>query len=84
MFIPASIGGTIVGAITFVSYRVKREWPDELTQRLRVLWEIFANALERKRADEQIQHALAEIKQLKDRLEAENVSSRPDPRGIQA
>ncbi|GAB7025393.1 formate hydrogenlyase transcriptional activator FlhA [Geotalea toluenoxydans] len=73
MFIPASIGGTIVGAITFVSYRVKREWPDELTQRLRVLWEIFANALERKRADEQIQHALAEIKQLKDRLEAENV-----------
>ncbi|ACM18541.1 sigma-54-dependent sensor transcriptional regulator, PAS and GAF domain-containing [Geotalea daltonii FRC-32] len=73
MFIPASIGGIIVGAITFVSYRVKREWPDELTQRLRLLWEIFANALERKRADQKIQNALAEIKQLKDRLEAENV-----------
>jgi transcriptional regulator with GAF, ATPase, and Fis domain len=73
MFIPAGIGGTIVGAITFVSYRVKREWPDELTQRLRLLWEIFANALERKRADQKIQDALAEIKQLKDRLEAENV-----------
>lgn len=73
MFIPASVGGTIVGAITFVSYRVKREWPDELTQRLRLLWEIFSNALERKRADQKIQHALAEIQQLKDRLEAENV-----------
>jgi len=73
MFIPASVGGTIVGAITFVSYRVKREWPDELTQRLRLLWEIFSNALERKRADQKIQNALAEIQQLKDRLEAENV-----------
>lgn len=73
MFIPASVGGTIVGAITFVSYSVKKEWPDELTQRLRLLWEIFANALERKRADQKIQNALAEIRQLKDRLEAENV-----------
>ncbi len=73
MFIPASVGGTIVGAITFVSNRVKREWPDELTQRLRLLWEIFANALERKRADQKIQNALAEIRQLKDRLEAENL-----------
>ncbi|WP_026840032.1 sigma 54-interacting transcriptional regulator [Citrifermentans bremense] len=73
MFIPASVGGTIVGAITFVSYSVKKEWPDELTQRLRLLWEVFANALERKWADQKIQNALAEIRQLKDRLEAENV-----------
>ncbi len=73
LFIPARIGGIIVGAITFVSYKVKRDWPDELTQRLRLLWEIFSNALERKRADQKIQNALAEIKQLKDRLEAENV-----------
>ncbi|TWJ18718.1 sigma 54-interacting transcriptional regulator [Geobacter argillaceus] len=73
MFIPASVGGTIVGTITFVSYRNKVEWPDELIQRLRLLWEIFANAVERKRADQKIQDALAEIKELKDRLEAENI-----------
>ena len=73
LFIPASVGGAIVGAITFVSYHVKREWPDDLIQRLRLLWEIFSNALERKRADQRIQTALAEIKQLKDRLEAENI-----------
>ncbi|MBI2355052.1 MAG: sigma 54-interacting transcriptional regulator [Deltaproteobacteria bacterium] len=72
LFIPASVGGTVVGVITFVSYQVKREWPDELIQRLRLLWEIFANALERKRADQKIQKALAEIKRLKDHLEAEN------------
>ena len=73
MFIPASIGGVVGGFITFVSYRVKRDWPDDLIQRLRLLWEVYANALERKRADQQIQTALAEIQKLKDRLEAENI-----------
>ena len=73
MFIPASVGGVVVGFITFVSYSVKRDWPDDLIQRLRLLWEVFANALERKRADEKIQKALAEIEILKDRLEAENI-----------
>lgn len=73
MFIPASVGGVVVGFITFVSYRVKRDWPDDLIQRLRLLWEVYANALERKRADQKIQTALAEIEKLKDRLEAENV-----------
>lgn len=73
MFIPASVGGTSVGSITFVSYRVKRKWPKGLIQRLRVLWHIFANAMERKRADQKIQNAIAEIKRLKDRLEAENI-----------
>ena len=59
--------------MSFASYRVKRTWPDNLIQRLRLLWEVFSNALERKRADQKIQKALAEIKQLKDRLEAENL-----------
>ncbi|GAB7025401.1 hypothetical protein JCM15764A_06490 [Geotalea toluenoxydans] len=73
MFIPSRVGGVVEGFITFVSYSVIRAWPDDLIQRLRILWEIFANALERKRADQKIQHALAEIKTLKDRLEAENI-----------
>jgi len=72
MFIPAKVGGVVVGFITFVSYHVEREWPDDLIQRLRLLWDIFANALERKRADEKIQQALAEIEKLKNALEAEN------------
>lgn len=73
MFIPAKVGGVVVGFITFVSYSVKRDWPDDLIQRLRILWEIFANALERKRADEKIQQALSEIEMLKNKLEAENI-----------
>ncbi len=73
MFIPAKVGGVVAGFITFVSYSVKRDWPEDLIQRLRILWEIFANALERKHADQKIQKALREIKTLKDRLEAENI-----------
>jgi transcriptional regulator with GAF, ATPase, and Fis domain len=73
LFIPLNIGGTVVGLVSFASYRVKRTWPDVLIQRLRLLWEIFGNALERKRADQKMQEALAEIEQLKNRLEAENL-----------
>ena len=72
LFIPLNVGGTVLGLLSFASCRVKRTWPDPLIQRLRLFWEIFGNALERKRADQTIQKALAEIKMLKDRLETEN------------
>jgi transcriptional regulator with GAF, ATPase, and Fis domain len=73
MFLPASVGGVVVGFITFVSYSAKRDWPKELINRLRLLWDVFTNALERKRADQKIQKALVEIETLKDRLQAENL-----------
>lgn len=73
LFIPASVGGIVVGFITFVSYGVKRAWPEELINRLRLLWDVFTNALERKRADQKIQKALEEIENLKDHLVAENL-----------
>jgi transcriptional regulator with GAF, ATPase, and Fis domain len=72
LFIPQNVG-TVVGLLSFASCRVKRSWPDQLIQRLRLFWEIFGNALERKQADQTIQKALAEIRTLKDRLEAENL-----------
>ncbi|MDD5286121.1 MAG: sigma 54-interacting transcriptional regulator [Desulfuromonadaceae bacterium] len=73
MFLPASVGGIVVGFITFVSYAAKRAWPEDLINRLRLLWDVFTNALERKLADQKIQKALEEIKILKDRLEVENL-----------
>lgn len=73
MFIPASVGGVVGGFITFVSYSIKQAWPEELINRLRLLWDVFTNAVERKRADQKIQKALVEIEMLKDRLEAENL-----------
>lgn len=73
LFIPLSVGGTVLGLVSFASYRAKRTWSDPLVQRLRLLGDVIGNATERKLADQKIQKALAEIEELKNRLEAENL-----------
>ena len=40
--------------LSFAAFREFRVWPDELVQRLRTIGEIFANALARKRADQDV------------------------------
>jgi signal transduction histidine kinase len=54
VMIPLKVMGSVVGAIGFGSFRRRRDWPDELIQRLRLVGEIFTNALARKRADEDL------------------------------
>jgi formate hydrogenlyase transcriptional activator len=70
--IPLRIGGRIMGAIAFSAFRENRTWPDDLTMRLRLVGEVFAQAIARKRDQEKLLAAMAEIKILKDRLEREN------------
>jgi formate hydrogenlyase transcriptional activator len=70
--IPLRIGGHIIGAIAFSAFRESRTWPDDLTTRLKLVGEIFAQAIARKRDQEKLLAAMAEIKVLKDRLEREN------------
>ncbi len=48
--VPLVIEGVVRGALAFSSISAEREWPDELLPRLRLLAEIFANALARRRA----------------------------------
>ena len=51
--LPLSVGGgPLIGAYSLNAMRAEREWPDALVNRLRLVAEIFANALARKR-DEQ-------------------------------
>lgn len=71
-FIPLRVGSEVHGLMSVVSYRRKRQWADVFVQRFRLLGEIFANALERKRIDEKIQKAFAEIEKLSNQLQAEN------------
>jgi signal transduction histidine kinase len=52
LMIPLEVMGSVVGAIDFGSFRVYRDWPDDLIQRLRLVGEIFTNAVARKRSDE--------------------------------
>jgi signal transduction histidine kinase len=52
VMIPLKVMDVVVGAIGFGCFRGYRQWPENLVQRLRLVGEIFTNALARKRADE--------------------------------
>lgn len=70
--IPLHVGGTFLGAVGFAALKMPRQWPDSLIQRLKLLSEIFANTLERKRKEQDLLNAIQEISELKEKLEAEN------------
>ena len=76
--IPMLVAGSIVGAITIGHTKLYRTWPEELIPRLRLFGEIFANALTRKKSEESLQKALSEVKQLKERIEADYVYLREE------
>ena len=73
-------GGPTFGALNFDVTREEREWPAELVTRLKLVAEVFANALARKRDDQalreseaQLRQALEEVQRLQSRLQVENV-----------
>ncbi len=78
--IPLSVGGTVVGTLTFSSHLPGETWPDSYIERYRILGDVFANALMRKRSDKALQKAFREIKALKKQLEVENVYLRQQVR----
>jgi PAS domain S-box-containing protein len=55
--LPLRVGGRIVGVITFVSFRSTRKWPDDLIGRLKVVGEVMAQALMRKRAEDALRES---------------------------
>jgi PAS domain S-box-containing protein len=59
--IPVCIGGAVICAVSFTSMRISRDWPDEMVARLRLVGEIFANAIARKRAEEALFRREAEL-----------------------
>ena len=52
--IPMVAGGRILGSLAFVTLTVERAWPDELVQRLRLIGEVFANALAQQEAEDTV------------------------------
>ncbi|MEL7118461.1 MAG: sigma 54-interacting transcriptional regulator [Bacteroidota bacterium] len=71
--VPITFEGETLGLIGFDECHSIREWPHEIINRLRLVGEIFANALNRKKSEEALQKAYQEIAILKDRLQAENI-----------
>lgn len=75
VMIPLKVMDSVVGAIGFASFHRDCDWPDDLVQRLRLVGEIFTNALARKRADEalrareeSLRHAREGLRRLAARL----------------
>jgi PAS domain S-box-containing protein len=53
--IPLHVGGHIVAFINFSAFRTTREWPDDLIARLKIVGEVMAQALVRKRSEAALQ-----------------------------
>ncbi len=69
---PMMAGNTLIGMFSIGATRNERPWPELLVRRIRVISDIFANAIQRKQAELDLEAAFGEIRRLKDRLEEEN------------
>jgi formate hydrogenlyase transcriptional activator len=76
--IPIITGGAAVHVIAINSVKSERAWPEEYIPRLRLLGEIFVNALVRRQMEEQLHARLREIEDLKQQLEMENIYLREE------
>jgi signal transduction histidine kinase len=56
VLIPLHVGGPLLGVLSFATVGADHAWPDEMVERLRLLSEVFAGALDRR----QIELSLAE------------------------
>jgi formate hydrogenlyase transcriptional activator len=74
--IPIVVNGRTVAMVGFDAHTAARPWPDDLVVRLKLVGEMFAQALARSRAEEKLAAALVEIRGLKERFEAENAGLR--------
>jgi PAS domain S-box-containing protein len=76
--VPLLIGGEVIGNFGFDDLQGEREWSEVFVQKLWTLSQLFANALARQRTEVELQSAFAEIKKLKDGVEAENLYLREE------
>ncbi len=74
--LPLVVGGRTVAMVGFDAYHSPRPWPHDLIVRLKLVGEVFAQALARSRAELKLATALTEIRRLQERLEAENACLR--------
>jgi len=61
LLIPLSTDGSIFGALSFAAVRQEREWPEALVCRLKLVAQIFANVLARKRSEQLLHESWARL-----------------------
>jgi signal transduction histidine kinase len=62
--IPLRIAGVVVGAVLFGTLLSERAWSEKEIQRLKLVADIFGNALERKRVEAEIRRLSEELRQV--------------------
>jgi signal transduction histidine kinase/putative methionine-R-sulfoxide reductase with GAF domain len=55
--VPMIAGARVLGCLALVTLSVERAWPDDLVQRVRLVAEVFANALAQKEADDSLRES---------------------------
>jgi formate hydrogenlyase transcriptional activator len=74
VLVPLSVGeGSVFGLLGFTVTREERVWSETVVMGFKLIAQVFANALERKRMDGQLREHIREIEELKERLETENI-----------
>jgi transcriptional regulator with GAF, ATPase, and Fis domain len=73
VILPLSVGGGVVGYVTFASMSRERSWPPDIVDRMVLFAQVLSSAIARKRSDVALSASLAENERLRERLEAENV-----------
>jgi formate hydrogenlyase transcriptional activator len=71
--VPVSVSGSTVAVLTVSDNHSCKTWPAEIVPRLRLFGEVFANALARKKSEEALHKAFLEVRQLKERFEADYI-----------
>ncbi len=69
--IPLTFGTSTTHAIAFNNMKTERSWPEEYIPRLRMICEVFINALMRKQADKELKKSYEEIRTLQNKLQME-------------
>jgi transcriptional regulator with GAF, ATPase, and Fis domain len=70
--VPITVGGNPLGGLHMVSLDSDHAWTNTHVDRLRLLGEVFGNALDRRDRERQLEAALREVKRLQRQLQAEN------------
>ncbi len=81
--IPLVARGKTVGFVSLGTSLEECTFPEQMIGRLRVIGTIIAGALERKAAEIALKNAFKEVRELKDRIQAENVSLQEEIQLIQ-
>src|SRR5206468_11194498 len=78
--VPLVAGGEVLGALAFGSMRSERGWAPAVRDRLCTVAHVVCAVLARRQMDQQLRAALAEVQQLRERLERENTFLRQQTR----